>query len=106
VCCANGEIAAYAAVCEPRDNDLPPGFGEIAVFGTLVRYRRQGHGERLMERVREEATKRSWRALSLWVVDRNAPARAFYENQGFRSDGTSRVEDRLGFPATVLRYRT
>lgn len=106
VACADDEVAAYCALSEPRDDDLPTGLGEVVVFGTAAHHRRKGHGDALMRAAFEEATKRSWGALTLWVVDRNAGARAFYEKHGFRFDGTTRVEDRLGFPATVLRYRS
>jgi len=106
VCCANDEIVAYSALSAARDEDLPADHGEVAVFGTVAAHRRKGHGDALLCAVREEATRRGWRVLVLWVVQENAGARAFYEKHGFRFDGTTRVTDRQGFPATVVRYRT
>jgi ribosomal protein S18 acetylase RimI-like enzyme len=105
VCAVEDEIAAYCSLSAPRDEDLPPDHGEIAVFGTMSAHRRKGHGDALMDAVRHEAARRGWRVLVLWVVAENTAARAFYEKHGFRPDGTTRDEDR-GFPATIVRYRT
>jgi ribosomal protein S18 acetylase RimI-like enzyme len=106
VSCTDGEIAGFSVMSQSRDDDLPPAHGEIISFGTAAQHRRKGHGDALMRAAFDEATKRGWRALALWVVDRNAGARALYEKHGFRFDGTTRVDDRLGFEATVVRYRT
>jgi GNAT superfamily N-acetyltransferase len=38
----------------------------------------------------------------LWVLEGNARARAFYERQGFRPDGVTKVLD-LGSPVTEIR---
>ena len=38
---------------------------------------------------------RSYKTISLWVLDQNDRAKAFYEKSGFKADGTSK-ESGLG----------
>jgi GNAT superfamily N-acetyltransferase len=85
--------------------DAAPEEGEIVVFGTLKEHRRCGYGRVVMHALEDEARRRGWTHLVLWVVRENVGARTFYERQGFVFDGTSRVDLRLGFPATLVRYR-
>jgi hypothetical protein len=46
-----------------------------------------------------------WRSLLLWVVESNVHARAFYTSANFEADGGTKVDDRLGFSAPLVRYR-
>ncbi len=41
---------------------------------------------------------------TLWVLDGNKRARRFYEHGGWRSDGTTKRDDRWGFTLTEVRY--
>ena len=41
----------------------------------------------------------------LWVLDRNAPARNFYERHGFSPDGTAQDFDALVTPVPEIRMR-
>lgn len=52
--------------------------------------RRQGLGDRLCERVLEEARRRGARFIDLWSDTKFETAHAFYERRGWRRDGTTR----------------
>jgi RimJ/RimL family protein N-acetyltransferase len=48
--------------------------------------------------------KRGASDVTLWVLERNAAARAFYEAIGFEPDGASKLLT-IGVELVVLRYR-
>lgn len=98
-------IVGFCGLRATRDDDLPQDVGEISSFAVDPRHRRHGHGARLLRAARSEAPKLGWDGLVLWVVATNTAARAFYEANGFSPDGESRVDTRLGFAASLLRYR-
>jgi hypothetical protein len=56
--------------------------------------------ERAESRLAEE-----YAEATLWVLEANARARAFYERAGWRHDGTRGFFERPGFAAPELRYR-
>lgn len=45
------------------------------------------------------------REVLLWVFERNADGRAFYERLGWRPDGASQVDDFGGAQPVEVRYR-
>lgn len=102
----NEQLVGACALCSARDDDLPPDFGEIATFAVDAAHRRRGYGLQLLDAARLEAVRHGWSALVLWVVASNAGARVFYARGQFDADGASRTDDRIGFPATVVRYRS
>lgn len=42
---------------------------------------------------------------TLWVLDGNERARAFYARQGWHADGTSKTEEMAGATVIEVRYR-
>lgn len=64
-----------------------PGRSVVAVVSVYVSpdHRRTGVADRLMAGVEDWAVARGVRWTSLWVVDGNDGARAFYEQRGYRS---------------------
>ena len=101
---AGPAIVGFCAVAPARDHDLPPHVGEITVLGVDRAYRRQGHGRGLLRCARDEALKRNWHSLVLWVVASNDEARTFYARDGFSADGLAKVDERLGFSTSIVRY--
>jgi ribosomal protein S18 acetylase RimI-like enzyme len=77
-------IAGFGACSEQRDIDLKgQGFdGEIGAIYVLQAFQRQGTGRALMRALASDLALRRFRALSLWVLRENAPARRFYEKCG------------------------
>jgi ribosomal protein S18 acetylase RimI-like enzyme len=85
---------------------MPSDTGEITTLAVERAHRRHGHGRELLDAARRESVRRGWRVLVLWVVTGNDGARAFYARAGFAPDGHERTDERLGFPAHVVRYRS
>jgi GNAT superfamily N-acetyltransferase len=61
-----------------------------------------GLGARLLEACVDQLRGAGARTASLWVFAPNAPARAFYERQGWRPTGRERVEAQYGVPEIEL----
>ena len=103
---AEHELIGACALTVARDSDLPPNFGEICTITVAATHRRHGHGLALLNAARSQALHRAWRSLVLWVVESNVAARAFYARAGFLPDGSAKVDDPLGFTASVVRYQS
>jgi ribosomal protein S18 acetylase RimI-like enzyme len=85
-----------------------PGIGEIHAIHVAPGDRGRGVGWRLLDAAVAALCAHGVRRATLWVVEDNSPARAFYERQGWAWDGT-RVERPLGgfpdFPSVIeVRY--
>jgi GNAT superfamily N-acetyltransferase len=63
-----------------------------------------GAGRALIERAEEELAA-VYEQATLWVLDDNPRARAFYERAGWALDGGRKAEERLGVRAPEVRYR-
>jgi len=63
-----------------------------------------GTGRALMDHVLAKVSRAGYPDVMLWVLERNARARRFYERAGFQPDGASHVLDGLG-GVVEIRYR-
>jgi GNAT superfamily N-acetyltransferase len=63
-----------------------------------------GTGRGLMDHVLARVSRAGYPCVLLWVLERNARARTFYERAGFRPDGASHVLEGLG-GVIEIRYR-
>jgi GNAT superfamily N-acetyltransferase len=63
-----------------------------------------GTGRALMDHVLARVSRAGYPCVLLWVLERNARARTFYERAGFRPDGASHVLEGLG-GVIEIRYR-
>lgn len=64
-----------------------------------------GLGRQLFVHALDDLRSRGFDAVVLWVLDRNARARRFYERAGFREDGAIKDEELEGTMHRELRYR-
>lgn len=102
----SGQVIGFCVYGPSGDGDALPATGELVAINLLPAAWRRGLGERMMRRFLAAAAERRWHALTLWVLAANERARAFYEAQGFRADGTTRVDSQLtGQALHLLRYR-
>jgi RimJ/RimL family protein N-acetyltransferase len=46
-----------------------------------------------------------FREVTLWVLEGNDRARRFYERWRFEPDGSTKTDERFGFPISEIRYR-
>ncbi len=72
-----------------RDSDQPES-GEIVAIYLLEEYWGCGMGGAIMRAALEELKAMGFERALLWVLERNARARRFYEKCGFSPDGASK----------------
>jgi GNAT superfamily N-acetyltransferase len=109
------EIVGYASfgpeldVFAPWPHPMSPAGrqGEVAELYALYvhpEWWSTGTGRSLMDHVLAKVSRAGFPNVMLWVLERNARARRFYERAGFRPDGASHVLDGLG-GVIEIRYR-
>jgi len=100
----DGAGVAFCQMIPTRDaDDDPTRVGHITSLHVLPHLRGRGHGRLLLEHVVGEFRRRGYTEVTLWVLEQNAKARAFYERMGFRLD-----QARKFYPGTSVpevRYR-
>ena len=103
-----GVLIAFCAHGPSGDTDAAesPLIWEIKNLHVRPDLRRSGNGGRLFDMAVAHARAEGARAVTLWVVERNVSARAFYDRKGMRPDG-GRTTHTLGADGTmpVVRYR-
>jgi GNAT superfamily N-acetyltransferase len=97
-------IVGFASIGPARDDDLPPGAGELFAIYLQQAAWSTGIGRRLFAAAVDDMAVRH-EPLVLWVLTDNVRARRFYEAAGWRADGTVRVLDFDGTPIEEIRYR-
>ncbi len=81
VALADGQVVAYGGMTYVLDE------GSVTNIATHPRYRRQGLGRAVAERMLDEAARRGLCSVFLEVRESNTAARALYEGLGFRACG-------------------
>ncbi|HMC72191.1 MAG TPA: GNAT family N-acetyltransferase, partial [Mycobacteriales bacterium] len=100
----DGSILGMTNVGPARDEDLDPAaVGEIRAMYVDPPAWSTGVGAALMHAALEHLLRHGAGAVTLWVLEGNARARAFYERWGFRPDGSRQVVE-LGQPVPEVRY--
>jgi RimJ/RimL family protein N-acetyltransferase len=102
-----GDPVAWS-VCGPsRDQDAKDtDIGELIAINVHPSQWRNGHGKALCHRVLAHAISQHWSVVTLWVLQGNTRARAFYEKLGFVADGVDKQDThRLGFVLDEVRYK-
>ena len=98
------ELLGFASFGRSRDDDLPD-HGEIGALYVDPTRHRGGVGRLLMAEARRRLAADGYQQAFLWVLRGNERARSFYEREGWRPDGASRVEEPYGIVSTVDRLR-
>jgi GNAT superfamily N-acetyltransferase len=100
----DGEIVGFSTMVPSRDEDAP-GLGEISALYVDPDRWRSGVGRRLLEESRRRMREAGFEEGLLWVLAGNEPAERFYEKDGWRRDGATRIEDPYGPKVEVRRFR-
>ena len=109
------EIVGYASfgpeldVFAPWPHPISPAgqqgqVGELYALYVHPAWWSTGTGRALMDHVLAKVSRAGYPCVLLWVLERNARARTFYERAGFRPDGASHVLEGLG-GVIEIRYR-
>lgn len=99
-------VAGFCAVAEPsRDEDADPDVAEIGAIYVDPGHWRTGVGAALMEAALAHLNNRDWREVTLWVLEDNDAAIAFYARFGFAPDGAQNFYEGSGTTGIRLRRR-
>jgi len=99
-----GRIAGFATFGPSRDEDTR-GLGEVyALYVDPSRYR-GGVGRLLMAEARRRLGAAGFTKAILWVFHDNDRAAGFYEREGWRPDGATRIEQPYRIVSKVDRFR-
>lgn len=82
----SGKIAGTSCYCPSRLEQMKD-WGEIVSIYLLPEYCGNGYGAALMRRAIEELENMGFCKIFLWVLEKNFPARGFYEKFGFKCSG-------------------
>jgi GNAT superfamily N-acetyltransferase len=88
-----GELLAFSACGESRDDDADPSVGEIRSFFVAAGRWGQGIGRELMAAALDSLRERGCTEATVWSFAANERANTFYERAGFTRDGAERTED-------------
>jgi GNAT superfamily N-acetyltransferase len=97
----DGVVRGFASVGPSRDERV---IGELYAIYVEPEEWSTGAGRALIERA-EELLRGSYDEATLWVLEDNPRARAFYERAGWSPDGERKSEVRWGVRAAEVRYR-
>ena len=97
----DGVVTGFASVGPSRDER---GLGELYAIYVDPEQWSTGTGRALIERA-EETLRGVYAEATLWVLEDNPRARAFYERAGWSTDGERKTEERWGVHAPEIRYR-
>ncbi|MCC6457669.1 MAG: GNAT family N-acetyltransferase [Caldilineaceae bacterium] len=99
-------IAGFCSVGKSRDDDAGAGgtIGELYAIYVDPQRMHQGVGSALMHAGQAHLIEQGFERATLWVLETNQRARRFYENHGWRADGTRKTENGPNFVLHELRY--
>lgn len=85
----DGELVGFAGTGPPRDDD-PPRDRELYSIYLLASHHGSGLGQALLDAALGD------RPASLWVLEDNPRAIAFYRRNSFEADGAAKIDGRFG----------
>jgi len=97
----DGIIKAFITANPCRDEDKQNSFALEALYVDPY-MQRQGIGGTLMAHFEKLSAERGFDDVSLWLFEKNFPARAFYEKLGYAPDGASKTVEPYGWEG--MRY--
>jgi len=98
-----GALIGFAACGVSNDIDAKPEWGELGALYYLQSYWGTGRAAILYHHVIDHLRAIGSSTATLWVLDRNARAIAFYRKLGFRFDGQEKSQRVSGFTMRELR---
>jgi len=93
----DGAIAGFCRLAAPaRDGDAEEGTAEVVALYVDPAAWRCGAGSALLDAALDALRADGWAGVTLWVLERNARGRAFYERMGFVPDSARQELPGLG----------
>lgn len=100
-----GEIIGFCTIRPSQDDDADAQTAEMPTLYVHPDVWHQGHGQALCVAALERARQRGFEVLTLWVLEINERARAFYREFGFHPDGGTTVDELTIERLVAFRYR-
>jgi GNAT superfamily N-acetyltransferase len=97
-------IIGFASIGPSRDAGASAATGELLAIYVEPATWRRGVGTALVSWATAAAPVRGWTAMTLWTIEGNAGARAFYERCGWVHDGAAKRELFAGEMLAQVRY--
>ena len=97
-------IVGFASIGPCRDHDAADNWGEVHAIYLDPSAWNAGIGRALFSSAVSRLEALGYRHLTLWVLEGNARARAFYERAGWSASPAKKVEERPGFELREVRY--
>ena len=94
------QIVGLVSASAPRDDDSDGTFGEVGRIYLHPCVWQKGHGSALLRWCEEELARMGYVTSKLWVFEVNEIAIRFYERNGYRRDGKTKME----FGTRLLRF--
>lgn len=98
------EVVGFIDVGASRDDDVDATVGELRAIYLRPTAWDRGVGRQLHD-AGMELLRPGFAEATLWVLDSNARARAFYEKHGWHADGATKQDDRGDAVLSEVRYR-
>jgi ribosomal protein S18 acetylase RimI-like enzyme len=100
-CCAHSRLIGFVSFGPSRDADAPLGRGELSALYVHPRAWSTGAGRGLWNAAHAGLLAQGLDSVSLWVLERNERAIAFYSKSGFHTEPGSAKQLDIG--GTLLR---
>lgn len=100
----DGEIVGFVDLGANREKDLEYE-GEIYAIYVNPQIQGRGVGAALMQAGLKTLKSEGFAEAVLWVLDRNLHARAWYESNGWRSEGKTKFDQRGDLVLEEIEYR-
>lgn len=99
-----GQVMGWCTTGKSRDQDLSDS-GEI--FGIYIdsEHLGQGLGTKLMQYILNFLKEKGYQNALLWVLTSNENSRRFYEKNGWKLEGKTKIEPYDGLELPVTRYK-
>jgi ribosomal protein S18 acetylase RimI-like enzyme len=102
----DGRTIGFVRFGPSRDSDDDPRLvGEVYAIYVHPDFWRMGAGGALLRGAIDQLRRRSFAELTLWTLQENTRARAFYEKQELRLDKATKKVKRAGETTIEVRYR-
>lgn len=105
VAVVDDEVIGFAASSTARDEDVPDKCVELLMIYLLQDHLGRGIGHLLINAAEDHWRAQGYDMAVLWVLESNAATRAFYEREGWVTDGETKDQP-LGADTTrpAVRY--
>ena len=101
----DGEIVGFCTIRPSQDEDASDDTAEMPTLYIRPDVWHRGIGRVLCQACVDRARERGFETLTLWVLEVNGRARAFYKAFGFVPDGATKVDELTVERLVAFRYR-